>query len=241
LKHLVIIPTYNEVENIEPILSKVFQLPEPFHVLVVDDSSPDGTGKVVKSLKENFAQSLFLIERQGKTGLGTAYIAGFEWALQNNYQVIYEMDADFSHNPKDLPRLKAEIEKGADVAVGSRYTSNGRVKDWPISRILLSYFASVYVRLILGIKVKDTTAGFVAYKKEVLEKTDFKAINSVGYGFQVEMKYQAIKNGFKLVEIPITFKDRIKGKSKMHKGIIKEAFWAVLEMRKKRYGKSLAN
>ncbi|MGY6561954.1 MAG: polyprenol monophosphomannose synthase [Luteibaculaceae bacterium] len=242
MKNLVIIPTYNEADNIQLIIEAVLKLPSNFHILVVDDSSPDGTAGLVKAIMQGAQEHVFLLERKNKTGLGTAYIAGFKWAIEHKYDLIYEMDADFSHKPRDLERLKKAIEEQeADLSIGSRYVKGGGVSDWPYSRILLSYFASVYVRLVLGIKVMDTTAGFVCYKRKVLEDTDFTAINSVGYGFQVEMKYQAIRNGYNLVEIPIIFKDRQRGKSKMHKGIIKEAFISVLQMRRKKYRKKLAD
>ena len=229
-KNLVIIPTYNEKENIEKMLRKVFSLPEEFHVLIVDDGSPDGTADIVKSLQSNFPNKLFIEERKGKLGLGTAYIHGFKWALKNGYEFIFEMDCDFSHNPEDLIRLLDACEnKGADFAIGSRYCRGGKVKNWPVGRIMMSYFASVYVRMVLWINVKDTTAGFKCYKRKVLETID--KIKFVGYAFQIEMKYKAIKMGFKAKEVPITFIDRQEGVSKMSGSIFKEAFYGVLKMR----------
>ncbi len=231
-KNLVIIPTYNEKENIEKMLRKVFSLPEEFHVLIVDDGSPDGTADIVKSLQSSFSSKLFIEERKGKLGLGTAYIHGFKWALKNGYEYIFEMDCDFSHNPDDLMWLLEACEnKGADFAIGSRYCRGGKVKNWPIGRIMMSYFASVYVRMILWINIKDTTAGFKCYKRKVLETIDLDNIKFVGYAFQIEMKYKAIKKGFKAKEVPITFIDRQEGTSKMSGSIFKEAFYGVLKMR----------
>lgn len=212
-------------------LRKVFSLPKKFHVLVVDDGSPDGTAQIVKSLQNEFPDQLHLMERSGKQGLGTAYIAGFRWALERNYAFIFEMDCDFSHNPDDLEHLLTACQNGAHVSVGSRYTSGGKVENWPMGRIMMSYFASVYVRLILWINIKDTTAGFKCYRREVLETIDLSAIRFVGYAFQIEMKYRAIRAGFKVVEVPITFIDRQLGKSKMSTHIFKEAFWGVFQMR----------
>ena len=232
---LVIIPTYNERENIEKIIRKVFSLNKAFDILIVDDGSPDGTASIVKELINEFPGRLFMEERKGKLGLGTAYIHGFKWALNKRYDFIFEMDADFSHDPEDLLRLyKACADEGADVAVGSRYTRGGRVKNWPIGRILMSYFASVYVRIILWINISDTTAGFKCYKRKVLEKIDLQGIRFMGYAFQIEMKYTAWKLGFKVVEVPITFVDRKEGVSKMSTGIFKEAFWGVIQMRFKK-------
>lgn len=229
---LVIIPTYNEKENIEKMIRKVFSLDKDFHILIVDDGSPDGTADIVKKLTKEFQNNLFIEERKGKLGLGTAYIHGFKWALQRAYQYIFEMDADFSHNPEDLLRLyDACANKGADVAVGSRYVSGGKVKNWPMGRILMSYFASVYVRMVLWIGIMDTTAGFKCYRRKVLETINLDAIRFIGYAFQIEMKYTAIKLGFKVREVPITFVDRKEGHSKMSKGIFKEAFWGVLKMK----------
>ena len=229
---LVIIPTYNEKENIERILRKVFSLPEAFHVLVVDDSSPDGTAAIVKSMQSEFT-TLFIEERSGKSGLGTAYIHGFKWAIAREYDYIFEMDADFSHNPDDLPRLLEPCLSGrADVAIGSRYCSGGKVENWPFTRWLISYFASLYVRLVLWMNIKDTTSGFKCYKREVLETIDLDKIKFIGYAFQIEMKYAAKRLGFKLVEVPIVFIDRQLGTSKMDMRIFSEAFWGVLKMRR---------
>jgi dolichol-phosphate mannosyltransferase len=231
---LVIIPTYNEIENIEAILRVVFSQEKDFHVLVVDDNSPDKTAVMVKNLQTEFANKLHLLQRKNKNGLGAAYIAGFEWALQKSYQYIFEMDADFSHNPKDLTRLyKACAEDGADVSVGSRYVKGITVVNWPMSRILLSYGASRYVRLITGMEVKDSTAGFICYKREVLEAIDLSKVKFVGYAFQIEMKFKAYKKGFNIVEIPVIFKDRVKGKSKMSGSIIYEAIFGVISLKLK--------
>lgn len=231
---LVIIPTYNEKENIEKMIKKVFSLSVPFHVLIVDDGSPDGTAGIVKNLQKEFSEKLFIEERKGKQGLGTAYIHGFRWALARKYDYIYEMDADFSHNPEDLIRLRDACVKGADVAVGSRYTRGGKVENWPMGRIMMSYFASVYARAVLWINISDTTAGFKCYRRKVLEAIDFNKIKFMGYAFQIEMKYTASQLGFKVVEVPITFKDRTEGVSKMSMGIFKEAFWGVLQMKFKK-------
>lgn len=228
---LVIIPTYNEKENIEKMIRKVFSLPRAFHLLIIDDGSPDGTADIVKKLQQEFQGSLHLMQRQGKLGLGTAYIAGFKWGIENGYEYIFEMDCDFSHNPDDLVRLHDACLKGADVAIGSRYTSGGRVQNWPIGRILMSYFASVYVRLVLWMNIKDTTAGFKCYHARVLKALALNEIKFIGYAFQIEMKYRAWRKGFKLVEVPITFIDRVEGTSKMSSGIFKEAFWGVIQMR----------
>jgi len=230
-KNLVIIPTYNEIENIEKMIHTVFALPKNFEVLIVDDGSPDGTAAKVKELQNQYPQKLHIQERKGKLGLGTAYIHGFKWALTNDYDYIFEMDCDFSHNPADLVRLLEACENGADVAVGSRYCKGGKVSNWPIGRILMSYFASVYVRIVLWISVKDTTAGFKCYKRKVLETIDLDKIKFMGYAFQIEMKYSAIKKGFKIVEVPILFTDRVLGVSKMSTKIFKEAFLGVLQMR----------
>ncbi len=228
---LVIIPTYNEKENVERMIRKVFSLTVPFNLLIVDDGSPDGTSDIVKNLMQEFSGRLFIEERRGKLGLGTAYIHGFKWALEKKYDYIFEMDCDFSHNPDDLIRLREACVSGADVAIGSRYVKYGKVENWPIGRVLMSYFASVYVRMVLWVPIKDTTAGFKCYRKKVLERINFDDIKFVGYAFQIEMKYTAYKLGFKIVEVPITFIDRIEGASKMSKGIFKEAFWGVLQMR----------
>ena len=230
--NLVIIPTYNEQENISDILIHVMQLEGNFHVLVIDDASPDGTADLVKNLQKCYPDRIHLLERSGKLGLGTAYLTGFKWALGHGYDYIFEMDADFSHNPDDLIRLwKACEEEGADLAVGSRYSSGISVVDWPIGRIMMSYGASLYVRAILSMKVFDTTAGFVCYSRKVLETLDLDAVKMKGYGFQIEMKYSAWKLGFKLKEVPIVFTNRQKGTSKMSSGIFGEAFWGVIGLR----------
>jgi dolichol-phosphate mannosyltransferase len=232
LDKLVVIPTYNEKENIGAILQKVFSLADDFHVLVVDDGSPDGTAAIVRELRSAFAGRLFIEERAGKLGLGTAYIFGFHWALARNYEFIFEMDADFSHNPDDLPRLLRACKEGADVAIGSRYTQGGKIRNWPANRIFISFGASVYTRMITWMPVKDCTAGFVCYKKEVLERIPLDDVRFIGYAFQIEMKYRAWKLGFKLKEVPITFVDRKEGISKMSKGIVKEAIFGVWKMRR---------
>ena len=229
---IVIIPTYNEKENIERMVRKVMSLTEPFHVLIVDDGSPDGTAQIVKSLKSEFQQELHLLEREGKQGLGTAYIAGFKWGLAAGYKYFFEMDADFSHNPDDLVRLlNACRTGGADVAVGSRYVRGGEVKNWPFDRKFLSGGASLYVRMITGMPVKDPTAGFICYKKEVLETLDLDGIEFIGYAFQIEMKFKAHNAGFRLAEVPITFIDREEGVSKMSSGIISEAIFGVIRLK----------
>lgn len=235
---IVIIPTYNEKENITRIIEKVFSLSTPFHILIVDDGSPDGTAQIVKDLQVKYPETLHIIEREGKLGLGTAYITGFKWCLERGYQYIFEMDADFSHPPEKLLELRAACTQGgADMSVGSRYTKGGKVQNWPFMRIFISFGASVYARLITGMPVKDTTAGFVCYTRKVLETIDFDKINFVGYAFQIQMKYAAWKLGFNIEEVPITFIDRVEGKSKMSKGIIKEAALGVIKMRGKYYGK----
>lgn len=229
---LVIIPTFNERENIVRMIETVFSLPHPFHVLIVDDGSPDGTAALIKEQQRLFPDQLFLIERKGKLGLGTAYIAGFRWGLARNYQYFFEMDADFSHPPADLVRLyEACAHQGADLAVGSRYVRGGKLENWPMDRILLSYGASLYVRVITGMPVKDPTAGFVCYRRRVLEKMDLDAIRFIGYAFQIEMKFTARRLGFTITEVPITFSDRVEGSSKMSKGIVKEAVLGVLKMK----------
>jgi len=229
---IVIIPTYNEIENVESIIRAVFSQQKEFHVLIVDDNSPDKTSEVVKGLQEEFKGQLFLLERNKKSGLGTAYIAGFDWALQRSYEYIFEMDADFSHNPDDLSRLYSACAiDGADISVGSRYVKGITVVNWPMSRIILSYGASRYVRLITRMTVKDSTAGFVCYKRTVLEAINLKKIEFVGYAFQIEMKFKAHKKGFKIVEIPVIFKDRTKGKSKMSGSIITEAIFGVISLK----------
>lgn len=228
---IVIIPTYNEKENIEAIIRKVFNLSDDFHVLIVDDGSPDGTGTIVKNLQQEFVGQLFLAERKGKLGLGTAYIHGFKWCLARDYAYIFEMDADFSHNPEDLPRLRQACLEGADVAVGSRYITGVNVVNWPMSRVLMSYFASAYVRWITGMKVRDTTAGFVCYRRQVLEKIRLDNIRFVGYAFQIEMKFTALLHGFSIVEVPIIFTDRTAGTSKMSTKIFREAFLGVIQLK----------
>ncbi len=231
-KNLVIIPTYNEKENIENIIRAVQAQPVPFHVLVVDDGSPDGTADIVKRLQGECPDRLFIVERSGKLGLGTAYIAGFKWGLEHGYEYIFEMDADFSHNPADLPRLyDACACQGADVAIGSRYVSGVNVVNWPMGRVLMSYFASKYVRFVTGMKVADTTAGFVCYRREVLETIELDKIRFKGYAFQIEMKFTAHKCGFKLQEVPIIFINRELGTSKMSGGIFGEAFFGVIRLK----------
>ncbi len=232
MKNLVIIPTYNEKENIEKMVRKVMSLKDGFHLLIVDDGSPDGTARIVKSLQAEYTDRLHIEERAGKLGLGTAYLHGFNWGLERGYEYLFEMDADFSHNPDDLTRLlNACISQNADVAVGSRYVKGGKVANWDKKRLLLSYFASWYVRMILWISIKDTTAGFKCYNRKVLEKINFDAIIFKGYAFQICMKYAAIKHGFKVVEVPITFIDREFGTSKMSSSIFKEAIFGVWKMR----------
>lgn len=230
-KNLVIIPTYNEIENIEKMVRTVFSLPTEFHILIVDDGSPDGTAGKVKELQNEFSSKLHMEERRGKLGLGTAYIHGFKWALARDYEYIFEMDCDFSHDPTDLERLLKACHEGADVAVGSRYCKGGKVRNWPLGRILMSYFASVYVRIVLWLPVKDTTAGFKCYKRVVLQNIELDNIRFMGYAFQIEMKYRAYKKGFKIVEVPIMFTDRVLGQSKMSTKIFKEAFLGVVQMR----------
>lgn len=229
---IVIIPTYNEKENIERIIRAVLALEKVFHVLVIDDGSPDGTAEIVKGLQVEFPDRLFMVERKGKLGLGTAYICGFKWAIERKYDFIFEMDADFSHNPDDLPKLYAACsEQGADVAIGSRYCKGVNVVNWPLSRVLMSYFASVYVRVVTGMKIQDTTAGFKCYRREVLETIDLDHIHFKGYAFQVEMKFTAYKCGFKLVEVPIIFINRVLGVSKMNSSIFGEALFGVLKLK----------
>lgn len=232
MKKIVVIPTYNEIENIEKIIRTVFSLPQAYHILIIDDGSPDGTAHKVIELQEEFVQKLFIIQREGKQGLGTAYIAGFKWSLQHGYDYIFEMDADFSHNPHDLNRLYEVVaSQKAHLSIGSRYVNGGRVENWPLNRILISYGASLYVRLITWMPIKDCTAGFVCYHRSVLEKIALDKIRFIGYAFQIEMKYRAWKAGFSLKEIPITFVDRKEGHSKMTKGIVKEAIMGVWKMR----------
>ena len=245
LEKLVIIPTYNEKENIEAIIAAVFDLQQHYHILIIDDGSPDGTAQIVKSLFTIYPNQLFLEERKDKLGLGTAYIHGFKWAIQKGYTYVFEMDADFSHSPADLEKLYLGCKNGAGVAVGSRYVKGGAVQNWPANRIALSKGASLYTRIITWMPIIDPTAGFVCYKKEVLEAINFDSINFVGYAFQIEMKFAAWKLGFKITEVPITFKDRTKGASKMNKGIIKEGVVGVLKLRWqsffKSYRKKIAN
>lgn len=228
---LVIIPTYNEKENVERMVRKVFSLQDAFHLLIVDDGSPDGTGAIVKQLMTEFEGKLFLEERSGKNGLGTAYIHGFRWALKRSYQYIFEMDCDFSHNPEDLIRLKNACDTDGDLAVGSRYVSGVNVVNWPMQRVLLSYFASKYVSFITGMKINDATAGFKCYSRKVLETINLDKIRFVGYAFQIEMKFTAWRYGFKIVEVPIIFTDRTQGTSKMSSGIIKEAVFGVISLK----------
>jgi dolichol-phosphate mannosyltransferase len=230
-RSIVIIPTYNEIENIEAIINAVLALPTAFHVLIVDDNSPDGTAQKVRDLQVLNTDNLFLEVRTKKSGLGTAYVHGFKWALCKDYEFIFEMDADFSHNPADLEKLLAACENGADVAIGSRYSNGVNVVNWPLSRVLLSYFASVYVRLITGMKIADATAGFKCYKRNVLEKINLDRIKFVGYAFQIEMKYRAFVHQFVIQEVPIIFTDRTKGQSKMSGGIIREAVVGVIMLR----------
>ncbi len=232
MSNLVIIPTYNEKENIERMVRKVFSLPVAFELLIVDDGSPDGTAQIVQNLQNEFGKKLHLLERKGKLGLGTAYIAGFKYAIEHKFDYIFEMDCDFSHNPDDLVNLfNACAKDGADLSIGSRYVKGGKVVNWPIDRILMSYFASLYVRIVLWINIHDTTAGFKCYKRNVLESINLDAIKFIGYAFQIEMKYKVKKAGFKIKEVPITFTDRTAGESKMSKGIFKEAILGVIQMR----------
>ena len=230
-RKLIIIPTYNEIENIEAIARKVFSIEGEYHILVIDDGSPDGTAAAVKKLQEEFPERLFLIERSGKLGLGTAYLTGFKWSLDHGYDYTFEMDADFSHNPDDVPRLYEACKNGADLAVGSRYCNGISVVDWPLGRIMMSYFASTYVRTVLRMKVFDCTAGFVCYSRKVLETINLDGVRMKGYGFQIEMKYTAFRLGFKIVEVPIIFINRQLGTSKMSGSIFGEAFWGVLKLR----------
>ncbi|WP_298548609.1 polyprenol monophosphomannose synthase [uncultured Aquimarina sp.] len=229
---LVIIPTYNEIENVERIIKNVLALQRDFNILIVDDNSPDGTAAKIKELQEEYPEHLFLVERKGKLGLGTAYITGFKWALERSYEYIFEMDADFSHNPNDLIRLYNACAKGtSDVAIGSRYVTGVNVVNWPMSRVLLSWLASKYVRFITGMNIHDTTAGFICYKREVLQRINLDKIKFVGYAFQIEMKFKAYLSKFKIKEVPVVFTDRTRGTSKMSKGIISEAIFGVLRMK----------
>ena len=229
---IIIIPTYNEKENIERMIRTIFHLPKQFHILIVDDNSPDGTADIVKKIQKKHPEQLFMIERQGKLGLGTAYLTGFKWALENSYQFIFEMDADFSHDPNELLNLyKACNEDGADLAIGSRYISGINVINWPLKRVIMSYMASQYVRLITGMPIMDTTAGFKCYTRAVLERLDLERIRMKGYGFQIEMKFKTWRLKFKIVEVPIIFTDRKEGASKMSGGIFGEAFKGVIKMK----------
>lgn len=232
---VVIIPTYNEKENIEAIIRKVFSLEGGYHILVIDDGSPDGTASIVKKLREEFPDRLFIIERNGKQGLGTAYLTGFKWSLDHDYDYTFEMDADFSHNPDDLPRLYDACKDCGGVAIGSRYCDGISVVNWPLGRILMSYFASEYVRRVLRMKVHDCTAGFKCYSREALSTIDLDDVRMKGYGFQIEMKYTAWKLGFKIVEVPIIFVNRKLGTSKMSSGIFGEAFWGVIKLRFRKF------
>lgn len=239
MSNLIIIPTYNEIENIENIIRKVFSLEESFSILIIDDGSPDGTAKKVKELQKEFSNTLFIEERKGKLGLGTAYILGFTWALKKDYQYIFEMDADFSHDPNDLSRLlKACKEKGGDVAIGSRYVKGVNIVNWPMSRLLMSYFASKYVKAITGMPIHDSTAGFKCYKRKVLEKINLDKIEFVGYAFQIEMKFTSWKYGFNIIEVPVIFTDRQEGNSKMSGGIFYEALFGVIKMKVKSFFKN---
>ncbi|WP_313806334.1 polyprenol monophosphomannose synthase [Flavobacterium sp.] len=229
-KSVVIIPTYNEIENIESIVKAVFSLATPFHVLIVDDNSPDGTAEKVVELQNDYPR-LHLEKREKKAGLGTAYVHGFKWALSSDFEYIFEMDADFSHNPNDLEKLHQACLEGADMSIGSRYVTGVNVVNWPLSRVLLSYFASVYVNMITGMKIHDTTAGFVCYRRNVLETINLDRIKFIGYAFQIEMKYRTFLKKFKIVEVPIIFTDRTKGQSKMSNAIIKEAIFGVISLR----------
>ena len=229
---IVIIPTYNERENIENIIRAVFGLEKTFHILIIEDGSPDGTAAIVKTLQQEFPDRLFMIERKGKLGLGTAYITGFKWALEHSYEYIFEMDADFSHNPNDLPRLyEACAVQGGDVAIGSRYVSGVNVVNWPMGRVLMSYFASKYVRIVTGLPIHDTTAGFKCYRRQVLETIDLDHIRFKGYAFQIEMKFTAYKCGFKIIEVPVIFINRELGTSKTNSSIFGEAVFGVIKLK----------
>lgn len=233
---IVIIPTYNEIENIESIIRAVFSLHRTFHILVVDDNSPDKTAEKVMEIQKEFQDRLYLSVRKKKSGLGTAYVHGFKWALKHNYEYIFEMDADFSHNPNDLEKLYEACRfNGADLAIGSRYVTGVNVVNWPLSRVLLSYFASVYVRMITGMKIMDATAGFICYNRQVLEKVDLNKIKFIGYAFQIEMKYRAFAKNFNIQEVPVIFTDRTKGQSKMSGSIIKEAIFGVISLRFRKF------
>ena len=231
MRNLVIIPTYNELDNIRPMIDKVFSLPEKFDLLVIDDGSPDGTAEIVRERQKAYPESLHLIERQGKLGLGTAYLTGFRWALEHGYDYVFEMDCDFSHNPDDLIRLSAAAAERADLVIGSRYVTGVNVVNWPMKRVLMSYYGSAYVRAVTGMPVRDATAGFVCYSAKLLRAMDMDAVEMKGYGFQVEMKYTAWKLGFRIKEVPIIFTERTQGASKMSGGIFREAFFGVLKLR----------
>ena len=236
MKKLVIIPTYNEVENAEKIVRAVIALPQGFEILIIDDGSPDGTARIIKGLQPEMGGRLHLVERSGKLGLGTAYLTGFRWALEHGYDYVFEMDADFSHSPDDLPRLlSACTEGGADMSIGSRYCNGVSVVNWPIGRILISYFASVYVRKMLGFKIYDSTAGFICYSRKVLETIKLDDVRMKGYGFQIEMKYTAHKLGFEIAEVPVIFVNRKEGTSKMSGSIFGEAFWGVIKLRFRKF------
>jgi len=238
MANLIIIPTYNEIENIGNIIRKIFSLDELFEILIIDDGSPDGTAQSVKELQSEFSNKLFLEERTGKLGLGTAYIHGFKWALKKDYEFVFEMDADFSHDPDDLPRLlEACQENGGDLAIGSRYVKGVNIVNWPMSRLLMSYFASKYVKTITGMPIHDSTAGFKCYKRKVLEKINLDRIEFVGYAFQIEMKFKAWKHGFNIIEVPVIFTDRQEGNSKMSGGIFYEALFGVIKMKIKSFFK----
>ena len=238
MANLIIIPTYNEIENIGNIIRKIFSLDELFEILIIDDGSPDGTAQNVKELQSEFSNKLFLEERTGKLGLGTAYIHGFKWALEKDYEFVFEMDADFSHDPDDLPRLlEACQENGGDLAIGSRYVKGVNIVNWPMSRLLMSYFASKYVKTITGMPIHDSTAGFKCYKRKVLEKINLDKIEFVGYAFQIEMKFKAWKHGFNIIEVPVIFTDRQEGNSKMSGGIFYEALFGVIKMKIKSFFK----
>ena len=231
-KKIIIIPTYKEKENIEKIIKAIFALEGEYHILIIEDNSPDGTADIVKGLQKSYPEKLFMIERKGKLGLGTAYLTGFKWAVERKYDYIFEMDADFSHNPLDVPRLYEACSKdGADLAIGSRYCDGISVINWPIGRVIMSYYASVYVRKVLGMKIYDTTAGFKCYKRKVLETINLDKVKMKGYGFQIEMKYSTFKLGFKIKEVPVIFVDRKEGTSKMSSSIFGEAFWGVIGLR----------
>ena len=236
-KRLIIIPTYNEKENIEKIIRRIFSLEGEYHILVIEDNSPDGTAAIVKALMGEFPDRLFIIERKGKLGLGTAYLTGFRWALDHGYDYIFEMDADFSHDPDDVPRLYQACKDGAGLSIGSRYSDGVSVVNWPIGRIIMSYFASVYVRTVLRFKIFDSTAGFICYRRETLEAIDLDDVRMKGYGFQIEMKYTTYKLGFKIAEVPVIFVNRKEGTSKMSSGIFGEAFWGVIKLRFRRFRK----